>query len=115
MSFVPETYLSIYLYLPNYRAKRARGGTLLRGSASGRRRHRGARLTMAATAAAALAAAAAAAAAATAVPPPHQHHHHHHCIHDTLSKRTVVSPQRPSRRRLETWNPKPKPKPKPET
>ena len=38
---------------------------------------------------------AAAAAAAAAVPP-------HHCIHDTLSKRTVVSPQLPSRRRLDT-------------
>jgi hypothetical protein len=50
--------------------------------------------------AAAAAAALAAAAAAIAVPP--HHHHHHHCIHDTLRKRTVVSPQRPSRRRLDT-------------
>ena len=54
------------------------------------------RHTMAALAAAALSA------AATAIAVPPHHHHHHHCIHDTLRKRTVVSPQRPSRRRLDT-------------
>ena len=47
-------------------------------------------------------AAAALAAAATAIAVPPHHHHHHDCIHDTLRKRTVVSPQRPSRRRLDT-------------
>ena len=47
-------------------------------------------------------AAAALAAAATAIAVPPHHHHHHDCIHDTLRKRTVVSPQRPSRRRLNT-------------
>ena len=47
-------------------------------------------------------AAAALAAATTAIAVPPHHHHHHHCIHDTLRKRTVVSPQRPSRRRLDT-------------
>jgi hypothetical protein len=51
---------------------------------------------MAASAATALAA------AATAIAVPPHHHHHHGCIHDTLRKRTVVSPQRTSRRRLDT-------------